>query len=113
LNTNFGEPPKPAWTGWRRERFLVHAGIRTPDRPALTLIVILTTECSELPKVLLNKTQINTGTKLYYIFHFFGGICNSPDNAAWNRSTMSGQYIGKDIEPSWLWPLRLAILAAY
>jgi len=112
LDTKFGEPPEPVWTGWIREKFLVPAGIHTQNRPARGLIVTLTTECSELPKVLLNKPQISTGTKLYYIFHLFGGICNSPDKAAWNRCKISGKYIGQDIETSWRWSFCLVIIVA-
>jgi hypothetical protein len=34
MNRRLGGPPEQTWTFWRRYKFLVSAGIRTPDRPA-------------------------------------------------------------------------------
>ena len=38
-----GWSPAPVWSVWRTEKSLIHAGIRTPDRPERSLVAIPTT----------------------------------------------------------------------
>lgn len=68
------------WSGhfWRREKYLAHASIQTPDKPAHSLVVILITLSQLLWAQRFTKYEMWIG--IHFLWQLLRGIEGNPKN---------------------------------